>query len=186
MNIAILGGKFDPPHIWHYWTAVQILENAKNIDQVWLLPDYNNAFKPTFASAGDRVEMLRFLETGRIRVSTAAVSNAVTTYTIEIVQELLKDVNNKFHWVVGSDTLGEFTRWRDYQKLSRLLPFLVIPRKDYPIRFLPSGFYKIEGNVLMSNVSSSIIRDRIKRGLTVSGLVFPKVEEYIKNRNLYK
>lgn len=186
MNIAILGGRFDPPHIWHFWTAVQILECVKGMDQVWFLPDYSNAFKSIEASVTDRIEMLHYLETGRIKLSTVAAANETTTYTIQIVQELVKDQHNRYYWVVGSDALGEFSRWRDYQKLSKLIQFLVFPRKDYPIRTLPPGFSKVEGNLLLSNISSSLIRDRVKKGLTISGLVFPQVEEYIKRRNLYR
>ncbi len=186
MNIAILGGRFDPPHVWHFWTAQQILENVKGMDQVWLLPDYNNAFKPIFALPSDRVEMLHYLETGRIKLSTIAIARETTTYTVDIVRELMKDQYNKYFWVVGSDVTTEFTRWRDYQKLSRLISFLVIPRKDYPIKNIPSGFQRINGNLMLSNVSSTIIRERVRQGKTISGLVFPEVEEYIRRRNLYK
>ena len=186
MNIAILGGRFDPPHIWHYWTAIQILENVKDIDQVWLLPDYQNAFKPIVASATERTEMLRFLETGRIKLSTVAIAKETATYTVDVVNDLLRESYNRYFWVVGSDVTAEFTRWRDYQKLTRLIQFLVFPRKDYPIKNLPAGFHKIEGSLLLSNISSTLIRDRVKRGLPITGLVFPEVEEYIKRRNLYK
>lgn len=186
MNIAILGGRFDPPHIWHYWSAQQILENVKGMDQVWFLPDYANAFKPIVAVAFDRVEMLHFLETGRLKLSTIAIAKETTTYTVAIVSELVKDPYNHYFWVVGSDVTAEFTRWRDYQKLSRMIQFLVIPRKDYPIKNLPPGFGRVEGNLLLSNVSSTVIRDRVKAGLTISGLVFPEVEDYIRRRNLYK
>lgn len=61
MNIAILGGSFDPPHIWHYWTSQQILENVRGIDQVWYMPDYANALKPVVAAVSDRMEMLKFI-----------------------------------------------------------------------------------------------------------------------------
>lgn len=186
MNIAILGGRFDPPHLWHFWCAQQVLENVSEIDQVWLMPDFANAFKSIVASASDRVEMLHFLETGRIKLSTIAVAKETTTYTIDIVQELLKDIYNRYYWIVGSDVTAEFTRWRDYQKLSRLLNLLVFPRKDYPIKTLPSGFQRVEGNLLLSNISSSLIRERVKQGATISGLVFPEVEEYIRRGNLYK
>src|SRR3989338_5173061 len=143
MNIAILGGRFDPPHIWHFWTAQKILENVKDMDQVWLLPDYSNAFKPIIAAPSDRVEMLHYLETGRIKLSTIAVVRETVTYTISIVRELVKDINKRYFWVVGSDVVREFTRWRDYQKLAKLIEFLVIPRKDYPINSLPAGFCKV-------------------------------------------
>lgn len=186
MNIAILGGRFDPPHIWHYWSAQQVLENVSGVDQVWLMPDYQNAFKPIVASAVDRVQMLHFLETGRIKLSTIAVAKEEVTYTVGVANELKKDTSNRYFWIVGSDTTAEFSRWRDYQKLSRLLEFLVFPRKDYPIKGLPSGFKRVEGNLLLSNVSSTLIRDRIKQGKTISGLVFPEVEEYLRRRNLYK
>lgn len=186
MNIAILGGRFDPPHIWHFWTAQQVLENVSGIDQVWLMPDYQNAFKPIVASVRDRIEMLRFMETGRIKFSTIAINNETITYTVSVVQELIKDVDNRYLWIVGSDVSGEFTRWRDYQKLTRMISFLVIPRKDYPIKNLPPGFKRVEGNLLLSNVSSTLIRERIKNGKTIAGLVFPEVEEYIRRRNLYK
>ncbi len=186
MNIAVLGGRFDPPHIWHFWTAQQVLENTGFVDQVWLMPDYSNAFKPIIASASDRIEMLHFLETGRIKLSTIAIAKEETTYTVNVVKELVRDPYNKYFWIVGSDITIEFTRWRDYQRLSQLIKFLVFPRKDFPIKNLPSGFQKVEGNIMLSNVSSTIIRERIKQGRTISGLVFPEVEDYIKRKNLYK
>lgn len=186
MNIAILGGRFDPPHLWHYWAAQQILENVKGMDQVWLLPDYSNAFKPIVASVTERIEMLHYLETGRIRLSTIAVAKEVITYTIQIVQELTKDPYNRYYWVVGSDVTAEFTRWRDYQKLAKLIEFLVFPRKDYPIKTLPPEFHRVPGNLLLSNISSSLVRERVKKELPVTGLVFPEVEEYIRKKNLYR
>lgn len=186
MNIAILGGRFDPPHVWHFWTAQQVLENVKDIEQVWLLPDYTNALKQMIATASERIEMLHFLETGRIKLSTIAIAKETATYTVDIVRELGKDVNNHYYWIVGSDVTSEFSRWRDYQKLSKMVEFLVFPRKDYPIKNLPQGFHRVEGNLLLSNISSSFIRDRLKEGKTISGLVFPEVEEYIRTKNLYK
>jgi len=186
MNIAVLGGRFDPPHIWHFWTAQQILENVPGIEEVWYMPDNQNAFKPIIAAVEDREEMLSFMETGRIKTSTIALSQPGITYTVSIVQELLKEVNNKYYWIVGSDILNEFSKWRDYQKLTKLITFLVMPRKDFPIKFLPPGFKRVEGNIMLANVSSTIIRERVKRGQTVAGLVFPEVEKYIRAKNLYR
>src|SRR4030042_4266331 len=102
MNIAIMGGKFDPPHIWHYWCAQQVLENVKGLHQVWYLPDYENAFKPILTPPENRVEMLLLMETGRIRLSTIAIAHATVTYTVNIVRELVKDQYNRFYWIVGS------------------------------------------------------------------------------------
>ena len=186
MNIAVLGGRFDPPHIWHFWTAQQILENVKDIDQVWYMPDFQNAFMPIVAAPYQRVEMLHYLETGRIKLSSIALAKETVTYTVSVVSDLIKDISNRYFWIVGSDITYEFTRWRDFHKLSRMITFLVMPRKDYPIKNLPQGFQRVEGNLMLSNVSSTIIRSRINKGLTVSGLVFPEVENYIRKHSLYR
>src|SRR5262249_19548867 len=122
---------------------------------------------------------------GRIRISNMAISME-ETYTVSVVSELSKNTNNKYYWIVGSDILGEFTKWRDYLKLTRLIKFLVIPRKDYPIKIMPPGFIRVEGNLMISNVSSTIIRERVRQGKTISGLVFREVEDYIRRNNLYK
>lgn len=187
MNIAILGGKFDPPHLWHFWTAEQILENMLEIGQVWYMPDNMNAFKQISAPASDRIKMLSYMETNRIRLSTLAVDKGSTTYTVDIVQELLHlEPGHRYYWIVGSDITAEFSKWREYQKLSHLIKFLVFPRKDYPIKSLPPNFYRVGENLLLSNISSSLVRDRIKRNLPIKGLVFPEVEDYIRKENLYK
>jgi nicotinate-nucleotide adenylyltransferase len=186
MNIAVLGGTFDPPHIWHYWIAQQILDYIRGMDQVWLMPDYSNAFKDVIASPGDRYNMLQYVQTGRIRVSNIALKEPGTTYTVSVVKTLSEDYINRYFWVVGSDVLSDFSKWRDYQKLTKMIQFLVIPRKDFPINKLPEGFRRIEGNLMLSNVSSTLIRERIKRGMSIKGLVFPEVEEYINKNNLYK
>lgn len=186
MHIAVLGGRFDPPHLWHFWVAQQVLELGSNIDEVWLMPDYANALKPIIASPDERVDMLNFLETGRIKVSTIGLSKASVTYTINIAKELKQKIENTYYWIIGSDSLSELSRWREYHKLAGTIKFLVFPRKDYPIRLLPPGFKKVEGDMMLSNVSSSRIRERIRQGKTIDGLVFPEVRHYIKKNNLYK
>ena len=150
------------------------------------MPDYQNAFQSIAAAADDRVEMLRSMETGRIKTSLVGIRQQTITYTVSIVNELIKDTANRYFWIVGSDILNEFSKWRDYQKLSRLINFLVFPRKDFPMKHLANGFIRIEGNLMLSNVSSTIVRERVRKELTIAGLVFPEVEEYIRRKNLYK
>ncbi len=186
MKIAILGGSFDPPHIWHFWLAQQTLEKKKEIDRVWLLPDYQNAFRSIKASVSDRLAMLGFLENDRIKISTLAVEEKKITYTIDIVSKLIKDKQNHYLWLVGSDVVGGFSRWRNYQKLSALIQFLVFPRLDYPLKNLPVGFTLLDRDLCMSNISSTMIRERIKKGLTISHLVPEGVESYIRENKLYR
>lgn len=186
MTIALLGGRFDPPHIWHFWVARQVLENVSGIDQVWLMPDCQNAFKKIETSFADRIDMLSFMENNRIKLSTEGIARKGITYTIDVVSQLIKRGANRYLWIVGSDSLAEFDRWKDYRQLKKLIKFLVFPRRDYPIVSMPNGFQLVSGNLMTSNISSTSIRQRVKDGLSITGLVFPEVEGYIKENGLYK
>jgi nicotinate-nucleotide adenylyltransferase len=186
MNIAVFGGRFDPPHYGHLLAAEQILEEIPEIDQLWFLPANTHPWKEMVAPPLHRLNMTKFLETEKIKVSDLDIKRDGATYTIDTVKLLKKDKRNKFIWICGSDTLKEFHRWKNYKELSRLIPFLVFPRSDYQIEQLPEGFTIIKNKKLITtNFSSTVIRERIKKDLPITGLVPEKVEEYIKKHKLY-
>ena len=187
MNIAILGGRFDPPHWGHYWIAQQVLERGPQIDKIWLMPAYKHPWKECLVEACDRLTMVKFLEGKGIEVSSIEIERAGTSYTIETIKFLKNDYQeHHFYWIVGSDAISDFFRWRQAQKLSQLIPFLVFPRSGYPIKILPFGMKKINGDSpIETNLSSTHIRDRIQKGLSIRGLVPEEVEKYIKEKRLY-
>lgn len=188
MNIAILGGRFDPPHWGHFWVARQVLEKGPNIDEVWLMPVHTHPWKGSYADPQDRLNMATLLEAPGIKASSVEIMRSGTSYTIETIKHLKENYQeHKFYWIVGSDAIADFFKWRQAQKLSQLIPFLVFPRSGYPIKILPFGMKKINGaETIQTNLSSTHIRERLKKGLSIYGLVPPQIEEYIKKKNLYK
>lgn len=188
MNIAILGGRFDPPHWGHYWIARQVLERGPQIDRIWLMPAYKHPWKDCMADTHDRYNMVKFLESDGIEVSSIEIERAGTSYTIETIKFLKNNYQeHHFYWIVGSDAISDFFRWRQAQKLSQLIPFLVFPRSDYPIKILPFGMKKINGHSpIQTNLSSTHIRERLKNKLPIRGLVPVEVENYIKQKRLYQ
>jgi len=157
------------------------------------MPCFAHAWKQVLAPAQDRLEMCQLLVNGKengssqITVSDLEVCRGGTSYTVETVAYLKSDLQNDYFWIVGSDAISDFSRWREATKLARLIPFLVFLRIDYPIKILPPGFKKIEGpNLVLTNLSSTIVRERVKKGLTTAGLVPKTIEEYIKEKGLYR
>jgi len=61
---------------------------------------------------------------------------------------------------------------------------LVYPRKNYPSEPLYENMEVIKGVEELA-VSSTEIREKIKNNESIKGLVDPRIEEYIKNNNLY-
>lgn len=187
MKIAILGGRFDPPHIGHFQLSRQVLESRRDIDKLIFVPAYKHPWREIIASPEDRIAMLKTSLPDRTEVWDIEIKHK-TERTIDSLMLLKEKLLADLYWIVGSDILPEFHRWKDFDKLTKLATFLVFPRLGYPMPDkLPAGFEKIEAPRLkISDFSSTAIRDAIKKKEPISGLVTPGVEKYIMENNLYE
>lgn len=195
MRIALLGGVFDPPHLGHVWMAQQMLDFTQHlsdgagfapIDEVWFLPNYGQSpAKGVIASMEDRLAMTRLLNLPKTRVSTIEIDNKLDGETVHVLPYLPKE--HDFSFVIGSDQLSGFTKWLDWEKLLAAMPFWVFPRAGYPLEPLYNNMKVVTHNSLViSNISSTIIRQRVRRGLSIDHLVPPTVAAYIQEHGLYK
>jgi len=187
MRIGILGGSFDPPHFGHLLLARQTREIV-GLDEIWLMPYFAHSWDPTLSKVEDRLAMARFIEEPGIMVSEEETGEQTKNYTIDTVRRLKARYQHKFFWIVGSDILGEFERWKDHEALSREVPFLVFPRNGYPTSStLPPGFQLIDSpDIITSNISSTVVRKRLQQAHSVVGLVPENVLSYIREHGLYK
>jgi nicotinate-nucleotide adenylyltransferase len=186
MKIGILGGSFDPPHFGHLLLARQTREIV-GLDEIWLMPYFAHSWDPTLSPAEDRVAMARLIEEPGIVVSEEETSQKTINYAIETVRRLKAKSTHEFFWIVGSDILGEFARWRDHEALSKEIPFLVFPRNGYPTSTaLPPGFQLIDSpDIITSNISSTVVRKRLQQAHSVVGLIPEGVLSYIHEHKLY-
>lgn len=200
MNIAILGGSFDPPHIGHYFVASQIVEHGL-ADEVWLMPDYSHPFEKKLSSIEHRLAMTKLLEINpHIKVSDFAITRNKMSYTIDILDELqLKYPNDHISYVIGSDNLKSFRKWDEWERLVKEKTIIVFPR-DTHLHFLPNRVKKAFGldmipkhiivmdmkGIIVTNISSTHIRMQLSRNKPIHFEVPEKVEEYIKKYKLYK
>lgn len=188
MNIAVFGGRFDPPHVGHLAVAKEILKVKPDIDEIWLMPANTHPWRPIAASAQDRFAMVKLMEEGKIKASDFDIKRGGETYTIDTVRLLLQENrNDRYFWVCGIDQLKDFYRWREYEELSKLIDFLVFPRKGYDEKnHLPSKFTLVKGDFDATDLASSHIRELLRKGKSIAGLVTPKVEQYIQEHKLYQ
>ncbi len=183
MNIALLGGAFNPPHLGHLMIAQQVLDFAGS-DEVWFLPNYHQSPPKPVASSEDRLAMAKLLELPRTRVSTIEIDNKLDGETIHILPFLPKE--HAFSFIIGSDQLPTFHLWLGWEELLQKMPFYVFPRYGYPNEPLHKGMKVIANELLVgSNISSTKIRERTARGLLVRQFVPPAVARYIEEKNIY-
>lgn len=189
MKIACLGTSANPPHLGHLAAARHVLKNAP-IDEVWVIPCFKHPFGKDLIAFNHRFNMAGFLIGPKIRVCGIERGQG-KSYTAKTLKNLRRKYpGHKFSWVVGSGMISkeEYKKWRDWDKLSRLVRFYVVPRPGYlldglklpkPFILLPKiPFFK-------KSISSTIIRERLKNGLSIKNLVNSKVEKYIIKNKLY-
>ena len=133
-RIGLLGGSFNPAHRGHRHISIWAMRTLA-LDEIWWLVSPGNplkagskdmaAFEARFASAE------RLAQRARVRVSDFEL-HAGTRYTVDTVQALKsRHADHHFIWLLGSDTLPNFHKWRDWRGLAREVPIAVIRRRGY-------------------------------------------------------
>ncbi len=199
MKIAILGGAFDPPHLGHLIVAEQVREILK-MDEVWLMPVFSHPFNKNLSPTQDRMSMIKLVESEFIKASDFEIKLNTTSYTIETLRLLQKqNPDDEFYWCIGSDTLADFHKWKEWEKLVKNFKIIVYPRgnglkdlrnnvqKAFKLKKITKNISVLDHKgVITTNVSSTLVRDRFASGRSIHFLVSDKIEKYIKENNLYK
>ena len=192
MNIGVLGGTFDPPHIAHMQAATVALDEL-SLDSVWFLPTGDPPHKDlsTYTPATMRCELIRLAIAGNphFDVCQYEVENPGPHYTIDTLGTLIRRFPTaEFTFIVGSDSVAQFANWKEPDKLFELAQIAIFERPDVPIASL-DPFYRNRAMVLPVQplaISSTEIRERVKSGLSIKWLVPEAVESCILERGLYR
>lgn len=192
MKVGLYFGSFNPIHNGHTHLAEYLL-HAGGLDEVWLVVSPNNPLKKR-SDLWDEKLRLRLAELATEDINGLKVSDIETTlplpsYTVNTLMALSERYpNNEFTLLMGSDNMSIFDRWRDWEYIVNNFPIMVYPRKGDDIEYLKRKYPKmkvIDGAPLL-DISSTQIRNLLKEGKPISGLVNDKVEEKIASmRNEY-
>lgn len=188
MRVAIFGGRFDPIHNGHLAVAKEVLKMNK-ADEVWLSIENQHQWRPIVAPSEDREAMAELAIAGLddFKIDMTPVELGGTTETIQVVRLLRKKYpQHEFVFVVGSDQLPTFHKWSHWKELQKEVQFLIVARKGSPLENVPENATVIDDLTYEPlDDSATRIRELLKAGQSISGLVPENVEEYIKEHKLY-
>ena len=144
----------------------------------------------TLAPNEQRLDMVRLAlrSCERLFASDIEFSLPLPNYTINTLNALKsKYPETDFSLIIGADNLVLFERWKDSDVIMSNFDMLVYPRPGVDLDSLMQKYPKVRvlENAPLHDVSSTEIRRRISSGESVSGLVNPEVEKYIRDNNLY-
>lgn len=196
MNIGVLGGTFDPIHIGHLIVA----EEARiklGLAEVLFVPAGEPWLKQDrdITPAVHRVEMVRraIADNPAFKLSTLEVDRSGPSYTVDTLEALQDQLSSEtsLFFILGRDTLAELPFWKEPRKVIQLCQLVVPPRLgSRNLRHLEEAIPGLRERVIQLDmpvigISSSGIRQRIARGLSIRYLVPPGVEEYIVEQGVY-
>ena len=141
MTIGLLGGSFNPAHEGHLHVSDVALKRL-GLDYVWWLVSPQNPLKPVTGMAPlvDRLAFAREIA-GHPRIVVTDIENALgTRYTADTVNALQRRFPLvRFVWLMGSDNLESFHRWRNWQMIAARLPIAVVIRPGTALAPLKSA-----------------------------------------------
>lgn len=183
MNIGLLGGAFNPPHLGHVMIAQQVLDFT-DCDQVWFLPNFGQMPPKPVIEVSHRLAMTKLLSLSCTRVSILEIENKLNGDTINLLPLLPKE--HAFRFIIGSDQLPTFHLWGRWEELLRRLPFFVFPRYGFPNEPLYPNMTVVTHELLVgTNISSTKIRERVRRGLSIDQFVPGAIATYIHQHKCY-
>ena len=133
-RIGLLGGSFNPAHRGHRHISLAAIR-ALGLDEVWWLVSPGNPLKDgakDMAPFEARLKSAEHMARGApIRVSDFE-QDAGTRYTADTLTRLrARYPQNRFIWLMGSDSLSDFHRWKNWRQIVRMVPIAVIGRPGY-------------------------------------------------------
>lgn len=210
-RIGVLGGTLDPIHCGHV-AAAAAARDALDLSSVLVIPSRvppHRAVQPV-ASAYHRFAMaaLAVSKEPRLEVSDIELRSDGPSYTADTLQRLHATGLStlQIFFITGADAFAEIATWKKYPEVLDLAHFVVVSRPGYQIETLPERLPGLAARMRpvaetrrevseplihllrapTPDVSATIVRERLKRGDPIAGLVPPLVEAHIVKHHLYR
>jgi len=186
MRVGILGGTFNPPHIGHIVLAKEAIRKLC-LDKIFFIPTNIPPHKDNDSiNSLARLDMVKLIaaQDQKFEVLDIEIKRGGVSFTVDTVKELKNTYpEDEFFLIVGSDLANNFNSWKEFDALRSLANIVVAQRKVTPLKDKDS-FTVID--IPQVDISSSKIRELIKKDVSIKDMVEKKVAEYIQIHNLYK
>jgi len=214
-TIGLFGGTFDPIHCGHLRAAAEVRRLAR-LDRILFIPSHIPPHKAAGggAPAADRLRMVELACRRRagFEVSPIEVEARGKSYSIRTLRRVKRLwPRSRVFFILGVDAFLDIGTWHAYEKVLAECVFLVTGRPGYELEqargvlggrlrdttgplaeagslaaISPPRFRIILVPIRALDVSSTVVRDRARRGASLEGLVPQAVAAYIRAHQLYR
>ena len=210
-RLGVLGGTFDPVHVGHL-DAADAARSAMALTDVLFVPSYDPPHRSVDprATGFHRFAMLALATTScpSYRLSDMELVRGGHSYTSDTLRTLHTDGWQPWQifFIIGTDAFAEIAAWHEFPSVLDLAHFMVVARPGTPFDPAmtrspelktrmrsastyagdagPTGLFVIEADT--RDVSSTLIRQRLRARQPIDDLVPSAVGRYIETHHLYE
>lgn len=199
MKIGIFGGTFSPPHIGHI-RAAEAFTNEMALDKLIIIPTFIPHKKDMsgVAPAGERLHMCSLaFENEKCEISDIEIArgDSYTAITLDELKKIYPD--DELYVLFGTDMFLILGNWVRAEDIFKMCTVVCASREDDPdseMKIMEKiGIYREQFGARIRHISlnpieisSSNIREQVRLGEDICGMVTPSVRDYIKTKGLYK
>ena len=198
IRIGIYGGTFSPPHNGHIAAAKAFMEQMW-LDFLYVIPTATPPHKEMDVpvDAAHRLEMCRlaFSNVEGVYVSDVEMRRGGRSYTVDTLRELTGE-DRRLFLLCGTDMMLTLDQWREPEEIFKLsYPVYIRREKDalidkmivQKIADYNQKYGKVVRRIVTEPIelSSNLVREKLRNGEDVSGLIPASVEKYIRDNHLY-
>lgn len=207
-KIGILGGTFDPVHIGHLRSAIEVLEGCE-LDEVRLIPGAVPPHRATpMVGARQRLDMVRLAVEGvtGLSVDDRELRREGPSWTIDTLLSLRQELpaDAQLYFILGQDAFAGLPGWHRWQELLQYCHLLVLQRPHLPTQLpvelkqllehkqaaAPSLLQGPAGQIAMLEqtplpIAATVLRQARSKGRDIRYLVPDAVHQYIQHHGLY-
>ena len=188
MKVGIFGGRFDPVHIGHIILARDVLEHL-GLDNILFLLSSSPPHKEVSLSFESRLKLLEAAISPDPAFKVCTIEKELglrKSYTALVLEKLYEIMpNDELYFIMGEDQFIKLDTWYMPEKIFEIARVVVLKRHEEEIKTAFSDRI-LYVNKRIIEVSSTEIRNRLKKGLPIRHLVPERVAEIIDTYNLYK
>lgn len=195
-KIAIMGGTFDPVHYGHLVTA-EAARCGFTLDKVVFVPSGRPPHKQErkISPAEHRLAMtqLAIATNPSFEVSRVEIDRPGFSYAVDTVAAFHERYGQEaeIYFITGADAILEILTWKNVDRLMEVCHFIAATRPGFQLSDMENILPRFRGKIIFMEVpalaiSSTDIRERVRRGRPIKYLLPEPVEEYIYQHGLYR
>ncbi|MCU1396446.1 MAG: nadD [Ilumatobacteraceae bacterium] len=188
-RIGLFGGTFDPPHVGHLVTAVNV-RHALRLDVVVLMVanvPWQKERSRQITPADDRFDLVEaaVADVEGLIAARTEIDRGGPSFTADTLRTMGEDhPGAELFTIVGDDAAAGFTTWDRYREVAERSSLVVVDRPGQNVE-VPAEFEWIRVEVPHLEVSSTDLRARFTDGRPLDYLITEPVLEVIRKRELY-